>query len=68
MEAEVKKGERKKVLGASRNAQNKKSLSVCTEMGMFEVMIVPNANERKKVDLLEIKCLRTILVWWGLIM
>jgi len=64
-------GEGAKVLGALRGVWRKRDLSVEAKMGMFEGIVVPsvlygceawalNAWSRKRIEVLEMKCLRTI--------
>jgi len=73
METEVRHrvGEGAKVLGALRGVWRKRDLPVEAKMGMFEGIVVPsvlygceawalNAWSRKRIKVLEIKCLRTI--------
>jgi len=73
METEVRHrvGEGAKVLGALRGVWRKRDLSVEAKMGMFEGIVVPsvlygceawalNAWSRKRIEVLEMKCLRTI--------
>ena len=72
-EGEVKHrvGEGAKILGALRSVWKETSVSRQAKMGMYESIVVPtvmygceawalNAKERKKLEVLEMKCLRTI--------
>ncbi len=71
VEVKHRVGEGAKVMGALRSVWKEKSVSLQAKIGMFEGIVVPtvlygceswalNAEERKRIEVMEMRCLRTI--------